>query len=87
VSIYVGNLAQTPTEDTLRRLFEQHGGVTRVNIITDHTSGESRGFAFIEMSQTSEAEKAIAGLNGYELDGNNIKVNVAKPRNESSSRF
>jgi RNA recognition motif-containing protein len=86
MNIYVGNLSRTTTEEALRQAFETHGSVTKVNIITDRYSGDSRGFGFVEMPEQSEAEAAIAALNGQELDGWSLKVNVAKPRNEGQNR-
>jgi RNA recognition motif-containing protein len=86
MNIYVGNLSRSTTEEALRQAFENHGSVTKVNIITDRYSGDSRGFGFVEMPEQSEAEAAIAALNGQELDGWSLKVNVAKPRNEGQNR-
>ena len=82
MNIYVGNLSRNTTEEALRGAFEAHGKVSSVNIITDRYSGQSRGFGFVEMPEQSEAEAAIAALNGQELDGWNLKVNVAKPREQ-----
>ena len=86
MNIYVGNLSRTTTEETLRQAFEAHGTVSQVSIITDRYSGESRGFGFVEMPEKSEAEAAISSLDGQELDGWNLKVNVAKPRTEGQNR-
>jgi RNA recognition motif-containing protein len=82
VNIYVGNIAYTMTEDTLRELFEKHGEVTSVKIIKDRVTGRSRGFGFIEMSNKEEADEAISGLDGTDVEGRKIRVNVAKPRRE-----
>ncbi len=80
-NLYVGNLPWTTTETALKDLFSQHGEVNSVNIIQDRETGRSRGFAFVEME--SGADEAVKNLNGKELDGRNIKVNIAKPKKES----
>jgi cold-inducible RNA-binding protein len=80
--LYVGNLSYSTTEDTLRTLFSQSGTVTSVELIKDRLTGSSKGFAFIEMSSQSEVEKAISTYNGYNLDNRQIKVSIAKPREE-----
>lgn len=82
MNIYVGNLARDVTEEDLRQAFETYGQVTSVKIITDKYSGVSRGFGFIEMPTKSEAQAAIAGLNGKELKGRTLTVNEARPRRE-----
>lgn len=82
VQIYVGNIAYRLSEDDLRELFEQFGEVTSVKIIKDTITGRSKGFGFVEMSEKEDAEKAIAKLNGSEVEGRDIKVNVARPRRE-----
>jgi RNA recognition motif-containing protein len=74
------------TEDQLRQSFEDFGEVSTVNIITDKNSGESRGFAFVEMSAKDEAVAAIGGLNGQEVDGRVLNINEAKPRAEKENR-
>jgi RNA recognition motif-containing protein len=83
MNIYVGNLAREVTEADLRQLFEQHGQVESVAIIKDKFSGESRGFAFVEMASKAEAEAAIATLNGKELKRRTLTVNEARPRTEN----
>ncbi|MFN2268163.1 MAG: RNA recognition motif domain-containing protein [Desulfonatronovibrio sp.] len=80
-NLYVGNLPWTTTETQLKDLFSQYGEVTSANIIEDRETGRSRGFGFVEMEQGSD--EAIETLNGSELDGRSIKVNVAKPKRES----
>jgi|ERR1019366_6878242 RNA recognition motif-containing protein len=80
--IYVGNLSVSATEDMLRPLFEQYGTVERVNIVTDRDTGQSRDFGFVEMSNHGEAVKAIAALNGWELDGRTLNVNEARPKTD-----
>ena len=80
MNIYVGNLSHDVTEDELRQEFEAFGQVTSANIITDRFSGQSRGFGFVEMGNNEEAEAAIAALNGKDLKGRTLSVNVARPR-------
>ncbi|NOY88595.1 MAG: RNA-binding protein [FCB group bacterium] len=82
MKIYIGNLSFDTTEDQLRQTFEGFGEVSAVNIITDKYSGESRGFAFVEMPTKDEAVSAISGLSGQELNGRTLKVNEARPRND-----
>jgi cold-inducible RNA-binding protein len=84
--IFVGNLDFNATEDAIRSLFEQHGAVDRVSVITDRDTGRSRGFAFVEMPDAAEAERAIAALNGYTLDGRALNVNEARPKMEGGGR-
>ena len=79
-NIFVGNLSFGATEDQLRSVFEPYGAVERVSIITDRTTGQSRGFAFVEMISSEEADRAIASLDGHELNGRMMKVNEARPR-------
>jgi cold-inducible RNA-binding protein len=83
-NIFVGNLSFGATEDSVRTLFETHGTVGRVNIVTDRDSGQPRGFGFVEMSNDGEGEKAIAALNGTDLDGRALNVNEARPKTERS---
>ena len=85
-NIFVGNLDFGATEDSLRALFEAHGAVDRVSIMTDRDTGRSRGFAFIEMPNTEEGERAIAALNGHNLGGRAMNVNEAKPKSDSGGR-
>ena len=82
--IYVGNLSYETTEDDLRTLFAQAGTVASVALIKDRDTGQSKGFAFVEMSNQSEAEKAIQTFNGYTLSNRPLKVNLARPREERS---
>ncbi len=82
MNIYVGNLSYEVTEEDLKQAFEGFGQVESVNIIKDRYSGESRGFAFVEMPDKAEAESAIEGLNGKELKGRALNVNEARPRSE-----
>lgn len=79
-NLYVGNLPHSTTDSELRELFSAHGTVENVSIITDRETGRARGFAFVEMPDSGEAEKAIAALNGAELGGRVLNVNEAKPK-------
>jgi len=81
-NIFVGNLDFGATEDSLRSLFETHGAVQRVSIMTDRDTGRSRGFAFVEMTNSDEADRAIAALNGADLNGRALNVNEARPKTE-----
>lgn len=80
--LYVGNLSYGTTEEDLRALFSQAGPVANVELIKDRDTGNSKGFAFVQMSTQADAEKAITMLNGNLLDNRAIKVNIAKPREE-----
>jgi len=83
-NIFVGNLSFNTSEDELRQTFEAFGQVDRVSILTDRETGRSRGFAFVEMTNTEEGDKAIAGLNGSQIGGRTINVNEARPKGERS---
>ena len=78
-NLYVGNLPHSTTEAELRQLFEAHGPVDKVSLVTDRETGRSRGFAFVEMTNPAEADKAIAALNGTQLGGRALTINEAKP--------
>jgi RNA recognition motif-containing protein len=80
--LYVGNLSFSTTEDALRTLFSQAGSVTSAELIKDRDTGSSKGFAFITMGSQAEMEKAITTFNGYMLDNRELKVNIARPREE-----
>ena len=82
--IYVGNLSYETKEDDLKVLFAQAGTVASVALIKDRDTGQSKGFAFIEMSNQAEAEKAIAMFNNYSLANRPLKVNLARPKEERS---
>ena len=82
--IYVGNLSWDLSEADLRAAFEAYGAVESVSLITDKFTGQSKGFAFVEMPGRSEAEAAIKGLNGKEMQGRALTVNEARPREERS---
>jgi RNA recognition motif-containing protein len=79
-NLYVGNLPHSTTESELRNLFETHGPVEKVTLVTDRETGRSRGFAFVEMSDASKADKAIAALNGSDLGGRPLTINEARPK-------
>jgi cold-inducible RNA-binding protein len=78
--LFVGNLGFEVTENDLQDLFSQHGSVTEVNLMLDRSTGRSRGFAFITLATDEAAQAAIAALNGQELKGRALTVNVARPR-------
>jgi len=82
VRIYVGNLAKTTTQDEINTLFAQAGTVTSVDLVKDRVTGQSKGFAFVNMPTQVEADKAISMFNAYSLADSALKVNVAKPRVE-----
>ena len=82
--LFVGNLSFQTSEDALLEAFGAHGTVMEAHIMLDRMSGRPRGFGFVTMSSDEEAQKAIEGLNGKELDGRQLTVNVARPREERS---
>ena len=84
VKLYIGNLSYATTEDDLRTLFAQAGSVASVALIKDRDTGYSKGFAFVEMGTQPEAAKAIQMFNGYSLDNRELKVNAARPREETN---
>src|ERR1035437_7835726 len=79
-NIFVGNLDFAATESSIRSLFEPYGQVDRVNLVTDRDTGRSRGFAFVEMTDSAEADRAIAALNGTDLDARALNINEARPK-------
>ena len=81
-NIYVGNLTWDATSDDLLALFQEHGSVTRAQVISDRETGRSRGFGFVEMSNDAEAQKAIEALNGQDFRGRALTVNEARPREQ-----
>lgn len=86
-NIFVGNLSFGATEDAVRSMFEEYGTVDRVNVVTDRDTGRARGFGFVEMSVAAEADAAIAGLNGRELDGRALNVNEARPKEDRGGGY
>lgn len=83
-NIYVGNLSYRATEEQLREAFGQYGQVSQVSIIMDRETGRSRGFAFVEMPNSQEAQSAIENLNQQEVAGRRVTINEARPREERS---
>ena len=86
MNIYVGNLSWNTQESELRDLFSQHGAVDSARVLKDRETGRSRGFGFVEMPNDDEARAAIEALNGFELDGRQLRVNEARPREERPRR-
>ena len=86
MNIYVGNLSYDTTAEQLRTAFSAYGEIDSVRMVTDRDTGRPKGFGFVEMSNNAQAQAAIDGLNGKELDGRQIKVNEARPREEGGSR-
>lgn len=84
--IYVGNLSYQTTDDSLQQAFAAFGEVSSVTILQDRETGRSRGFGFVEMANDDEAAAAISGLNDTQLDGRNLKVNEARPREDRGDR-
>jgi RNA recognition motif-containing protein len=84
-NIFVGNLSYQTTEVELEAAFAAYGAVERVSIVRDRDTGQPRGFAFVEMTNSAEANKAIDGVNGQEINGRSLNVNQARPREERSS--
>ena len=80
--LFVGNLSFNTTENDLQDAFAAHGTVVEANLMMDRVSGRSRGFAFVTMSTPEEAQKAIAAMNGAQVDGRALTVNIARPREE-----
>lgn len=81
-NIFVGNLGFGSTEAGVRSLFEAYGTVDRVSIVTDRETGKARGFGFVEMSNDAEGDRAIAEINGRDLDGRTLNVNEARPKED-----
>ena len=80
--LYVGNLAYSVRDDDLQEAFAQFGTVSSAKVMMDRDTGRSKGFGFVEMSSDQEAQAAISALNGKELDGRNLTVNEARPKEE-----
>ncbi len=83
-NIFVGNLSYETSQEDLEAAFNEFGAVERVNIVRDRDTGQPRGFAFVEMTNRNEASNAIAGLNGRNMNGRDLNVNEARPREERS---
>jgi RNA recognition motif-containing protein len=86
-NIFVGNLDFATTEPEVRALFEPYGAVDRVSVVTDRDTGRSRGFAFVEMGNAAEADRAITALNGTPVNGRALNVNEARPKTDSGRSF
>lgn len=86
MKIYVGNLSFQTTEEQIRDIFSPYGATFTVNMINDRETGRFRGFAFIDMSNSNEAQAAIQALNGREIDGRTLKVNEARPQESRPRR-
>ena len=84
--LYVGNLSYETSQASLRTVFERHGEVASVTLITDRDSGRPKGFGFVEMGSAEEAQKAVAALDGTQMDGRALKVNEAKPQEPRAPR-
>ena len=84
--LYVGNLAFATTNDELKAEFEKFGAVDSATVIMDRETGRSKGFGFVDMNNDEEAKAAIAGLDGKELGGRNVRVNEARPKEERPPR-
>ncbi len=82
--LFVGGISFSTTSDGLREFFAQSGEVVSASVVTDKFTGESRGFGFVEMASAEEANQAVAQLNGRELDGRRLRVEVAQPRTEGA---
>ena len=86
-NIFVGNLSFNATEDAVRAMFEAYGTVERVNIVTDRDTGRAKGFGFVEMSVDAEGDRAIEALSGREMDGRNLTVNEARPKESGGGGY
>lgn len=86
MNIFVGNLPYQTNDDDLKQLFEPHGTIESARVISDHLTGRSKGFGFIEMPNQAEAEAAIAALNGYDIEQRKIVVNEARPKTDRKPR-
>lgn len=86
ISIYVGNLPWSATEDQIRDLFEEYGAVASVKLVSDHDTGRARGFGFVEM-EAPEAKAAIEALDNYSFGGRALRVNEARPKEQRAPRF
>jgi cold-inducible RNA-binding protein len=87
MKLYVGNLSFETTENDLQDLFEQHGQVNEVALMMDRMTGKSRGFAFVTMNDKTQAEAAMAALNGKEVGGRALNINEARPREERNKPY
>jgi len=86
MNIYVGNLSYKMTDEDLGKLFSTYGSVSESKIVIDRETGRSKGFGFVEMPNQAEGDEAIKQLDGKEIEGRSIKVNVAKPKEDKPRR-
>lgn len=86
MNIYVGNLSYDVQQNDLQTLFEQYGEVASASVITDRDTGRSKGFGFVEMPQSAQAQKAVGEINGQSVQGRNVTVNEARPRERRPMR-
>ena len=86
MNIYVGNLSYRMTDEDLGKLFSTYGTVSESKIVIDRETGRSKGFGFVEMPNQAEGDEAIKQLDGKDIEGRNIKVNVAKPKEDKPRR-
>ena len=86
MKLYVGNLSWQMTDEDLRNLFEQHGTVASAKIVKDKVSGRSKGFGFVEMESSTEANSAMSGLNNKEIEGRSISVTIAREKEKTNTR-
>ncbi|MDQ6951362.1 MAG: RNA-binding protein [Mariprofundales bacterium] len=86
LNIYVGNLPYSVADEDLNTSFSEFGEVTSAHVISDRDTGRSKGFGFVEMSNTDEGQRAIEALDGSEMQGRNVRVNEAKPREDRPRR-
>ena len=87
MNLYVSNLGEKATDDTLLAIFKPHGEVASAKIIKDHFTGYSRGFAFVEMPNDTEANEAISKINGADFDGQTLSVKEARPKTEHKGSY
>ncbi len=87
MNIYVSNLGEKITDETLKAIFAQHGKVSSAKVITDHFTGYPRGFAFVEMPDETEAAAAIAKINGSEIEGQTVSAKEARPKEERKGSY
>lgn len=85
-NIYVGNLAYKTTSRDLEQAFSEFGEVVRAQVVEDRDRGTSKGFGFVEMANEADAQSAVQNMDGQELQGRNVKVNIARPREERPRR-
>jgi RNA recognition motif-containing protein len=86
MNMYISNLGYHTTDDDLKKMFEQFGSVSSAKVITDRETGRSRGFGFVEMSSNDDAQLAMKGLNGKDVEGRQISVSVAREKEDRGKR-